>query len=204
MSYKLPILNYSYDSLEPYIDTETMKIHHTKHHQAYVNNTNTILQGTKFKHLPIFDLLPKLNSINLEHKIMLQNNSGGHANHILFWNGLKVGTVLTDNLKIALKDNFGSIEAFKYKFETLASNHFGSGWIWLVKLNNMLRIVSTVNQNNPLMGVNLAGVEGYPILCLDVWEHAYYLRYKNNRNDYIRSFWSIVNWDEASKRFNNS
>ncbi|XBC40911.1 MAG: Fe-Mn family superoxide dismutase [Buchnera aphidicola (Nurudea yanoniella)] len=204
MSYTLPELSYSYDSLEPYLDQETMRIHHLKHHQAYINNTNDILKNNNdlCTTISIENLISKLQKINVKNKISLQNNAGGHANHKLFWTMLKIGTILTGDLKVSLENNFGSIEKFKEKFEKLAMGHFGSGWIWLVKENGKLSITSTINQNNPLMGKDISGTSGFPIFGLDVWEHAYYLQYKNNRMDYIKSFWNVINWDEASKRFN--
>ncbi|XBC42972.1 MAG: Fe-Mn family superoxide dismutase [Buchnera aphidicola (Kaburagia rhusicola ensigallis)] len=202
MKYTLPALSYAYNSLEPYLDEKTMRIHHIKHHQAYVNNTNDILYNSNFINLSIDILISQLDIIDVSNKIKLQNNAGGHANHSLFWTILKLGTVLEGDLKIAIKDNFGSITNFKEEFERIAINHFGSGWVWLVKNNEKLSIVTTVNQNNPLMGQNISGVSGFPILCLDIWEHAYYLKYQNRRMDYIRAFWNVINWDEASKRFN--
>ncbi|XBC38347.1 MAG: Fe-Mn family superoxide dismutase [Buchnera aphidicola (Floraphis choui)] len=202
MSYILPLLPYSYDSLEPYLDEKTMRIHHTKHHQAYINNTNDILYDSDFVNLSIEDLVSKLNSINVSNKIGLRNNAGGHANHSLFWKILKIGTVLKGNFKIVLENNFGSIENFKKKFETVAMSHFGSGWVWLVKQNKKLFISTTMNQDTPLMGKDISGISGFPIFGLDIWEHAYYLKYQNRRIDYIRAFWNILDWNEVSNRFN--
>ncbi|WP_422667137.1 Fe-Mn family superoxide dismutase [Buchnera aphidicola] len=200
MSYFLPPLPYSYNALEPFYDERTMRIHHTKHHQNYVNNTNTILENTTFSSLSIEELISIFSEIILDNKIALQNNAGGHINHILFWKGLKTNTLLTGDLKKEIEKQFGSIEIFKQKFEEASLNHVGSGWIWLVKQNNNLSIVSTKNQDNPLMGIEISGTYGTPILCLDVWEHAYYLKYENRRLDYVRSFWNVVNWEEASDR----
>jgi len=201
MSYSLPILSYSYNALEPYFDEETMKIHHTKHHQNYVNNTNAILEKTNFSLLSIEELMSIFNEISLENKTVLQNNAGGHLNHSLFWKGLKIGTVLQGELKSEINKQFNCIENFKSKFEEKALNHFGSGWVWLVNQNGVLSIVSTKNQDNPLMGKLISGTYGNPIIGLDLWEHAYYLKYQNRRLDYIQSFWNVVNWDEAAERF---
>ncbi|XBC44537.1 MAG: Fe-Mn family superoxide dismutase [Buchnera aphidicola (Schlechtendalia peitan)] len=202
MYYTLPLLSYSYDSLEPYFDERTMRIHHTKHHQAYINNTNDILRHNNIKNMSIEDLISNLCVLDVNNKIGLQNNAGGHANHSLFWSILKLGTILTGNLKTAIENDFGSIENFKRAFETISIKHFGSGWIWLVKENGKLSIVSTINQNNPLMGRKISGVSGFPIFGLDIWEHAYYLKYQNRRIDYIRSFWNVIDWDKVSERFN--
>ncbi|AYN24856.1 Fe-Mn family superoxide dismutase [Buchnera aphidicola] len=201
MSYFLPNLSYSYNALEPFFDEETMKIHHTKHHQNYINNTNSILEKTSFSSLSIEELMSIFNEISLENKTALRNNAGGHINHSLFWKGLKIGTSLQGDLKSEINKQFGSIESFKRKFEDVALNHFGSGWVWLVNQNGLLSVVSTINQDNPLMGKSISGTYGYPIIGLDIWEHAYYLKYQNRRLDYIKSFWNVVNWDEASDRF---
>lgn len=202
VTYKLPILNYSYDEFEPYIDAETMYIHYTKHHQTYVNNINNILKSTCTPFLPIEKLIMNLNSLKIEKKIVLCNNAGGHFNHILFWKGLKKDTSLKGNLKKLIEEQFGSFEEFQNQFNHIAVSLFGSGWIWLILKNNRLSIVTTVNQDNPLMKDSVTNVcVGYPIIALDVWEHAYYLRYKNKRIDYIKSFWKIINWDEATHRF---
>ncbi|XBC39902.1 MAG: Fe-Mn family superoxide dismutase [Buchnera aphidicola (Chaetogeoica yunlongensis)] len=202
MVYKLPSLKYSYDALEPHFDEETMRIHHTKHHQTYINNTNNILINTSYCNLSIQELVSNLNIMVIDNKLSLQNNSGGHLNHTLFWTGLKTNSILNCDFEDVLKKNFGSFESFKNAFEQKAMNHFGSGWIWLIKRDdNTLYIASTINQNNPLMGIKISGVSGKPILGLDLWEHAYYLKYKNNRIDYINSFWNVVNWDEISTRF---
>lgn len=132
---------------------------------------------------------------------MLRNNAGGHANHSLFWKGLKKGTQLTSDLKAAIERDFGSVDAFKEKFEQAAATRFGSGWAWLVYKDGKLAVVSTANQDSPLMGESVSGASGYPIVGLDVWEHAYYLKYQNRRPDYIKAFWDVVNWDEAAQRF---
>ncbi|AWH90580.1 superoxide dismutase [Mn] [Buchnera aphidicola (Melanaphis sacchari)] len=200
MSYLLPSLSYSYDSLEPFFDEETMKIHHTKHHQNYINNTNFILEKTAFSSLSIYELISILKEITLENKDALRNNAGGHINHILFWKTLKKDTVLPDILKIEIEKQFRDFESFKDQFEKIALNHFGSGWVWLVNQNGTLSIVSTVNQDNPLMGKYISNTYGNPIMGIDLWEHAYYLKYQNRKLEYIKSFWNVVNWNEVSSR----
>ena len=201
MSYSLPSLPYAYDALEPHFDKQTMEIHHTKHHQTYVNNANAALEGTEFADLPVDELITKLDQLPAYKKGPLRNNAGGHANHSLFWKGLKTGTTLQGELKAAIEKDFGSVEKFQEEFEKAAATRFGSGWAWLVKKGDKLAVVSTANQDNPLMGEAIAGVSGYPIIGLDVWEHAYYLKYQNKRPDYIKAFWNVVNWDEAAARF---
>ncbi|WAI18101.1 MAG: superoxide dismutase [Mn] [Buchnera aphidicola (Acyrthosiphon caraganae)] len=200
MTYTLPSLPYSYNALEPFFDEKTMIIHHTKHHQNYINNSNSILKNTPFSSLSIDELISIFNEIIVKDKNLLRNNAGGHINHSFFWTSLKLGTVLTNDLKIEIEKQFGTIEAFKEKFETVALNHFGSGWVWLVNQNGVLSIVSTINQDNPLMGKLISNTYGYPIIGLDLWEHAYYLKYQNRRLDYIKSFWNVVNWEKASDR----
>ncbi|MBJ2118227.1 MULTISPECIES: superoxide dismutase [Mn] [Proteus] len=203
MSYTLPALPYAYDALEPHFDERTMEIHHTKHHQTYVNNTNTALEKLpELAGLEIDELVKNLHKVSADQRTFLRNNAGGHSNHSLFWKGLKLGTQLQGSLKEAIERDFGSVEAFKELFEKAAASRFGSGWAWLVlKDDGKLAVVSTANQDSPLMGEELAGASGYPIIGLDVWEHAYYLKYQNRRPDYIKAFWSVVNWDEAQKRF---
>lgn len=198
MSYILPSLPYSYDALEPFFDEQTMRIHHTKHHQNYINNANNILEKTTFASLSIQELISILNEIILDNKNALRNNAGGHINHSFFWKSLKTGTTLTVDLKREIEKQFNCIDSFKQQFETVALNHFGSGWVWLVNQNGVLSIVSTVNQDNPLMGKNISNTYGIPIIGLDLWEHAYYLQYQNRRLDYIKSFWNVVNWERAS------
>ncbi|MXP67641.1 superoxide dismutase [Mn] [Pantoea sp. Aalb] len=203
MSYLLPSLPYAYDALEPFFDKQTMELHHTKHHQSYVNNANLALENTEFKTLSVNELISKLDQLPKNKKEMLRNNAGGHANHSFFWKGLKKGTTLQGTLKLAIEKDFNSVNQFQEEFEKVALARFGSGWIWLIKKEDKLSIVSTANQDNPLMGENIIGISGYPILALDVWEHAYYLKYQNRRNDYIKAFWNVVNWNEALDIFNN-
>jgi len=205
MSYNLPSLPYAYDALEPYFDKQTMEIHHTKHHQTYVNNANAALESLpEFANLPVDELIKKLDQVPADKKTALRNNGGGHANHSLFWKGLKVGTTLHGELKTAIERDFGSVDAFKETFEKAAATRFGSGWAWLVLKDHKLAVVSTANQDSPLMGEAISGASGYPIVALDVWEHAYYLKYQNRRPDYIKAFWNVVNWDEAAKRFSEA
>ncbi|UVK79441.1 MAG: superoxide dismutase (Mn) [Sodalis sp. Ffu] len=205
MSFTLPSLPYGYEALEPYFDKKTMEIHHIKHHQTYVNNANAALENLPaFANLPIDELLQKLDDLPEDKKTVLRNNAGGHANHDLFWKGLKQGTILQGDLKNAIERDFGSVDTFKETFEKSAAARFGSGWAWLVKKDGKLVVLSTANQDNPLMGNVISGVSGYPILGLDVWEHAYYLKYQNRRPDYIKSFWNVVNWDEAAFRLSHS
>ncbi|MFP1743654.1 superoxide dismutase [Mn] [Lonsdalea quercina] len=203
MSYTLPSLPYAYDALEPHFDKQTMEIHHSKHHQTYVNNSNAALESLpEFAKLSPEELITKLDQVPADKKTALRNNVGGHANHSLFWKGLKLDTTLTGDLKAAIERDFGSVDTFKETFEKAAATRFGSGWAWLVlKDDGKLAVVSTANQDSPLMGEAISGASGYPIIALDVWEHAYYLKFQNRRPDYIKAFWSVVNWDEAAKRF---
>ncbi|AKG15272.1 superoxide dismutase [Mn] [Moraxella bovoculi] len=201
MAFVLPELGYAYDALEPHFDKETMEIHHSKHHQAYVNNANAALEGTEWADKSAEEVIANLDKIPADKHTAVRNNAGGHANHSLFWTILKTGTELSGSLKEAIERDFGSVDAFKEEFEKAAQTRFGSGWAWLVKQGDKLAVVSTANQDSPLMGKSVAGCEGQPIIGLDVWEHAYYLKYQNKRPDYIKAFWNVVNWDEAQKRF---
>ncbi|MEM8206312.1 superoxide dismutase [Mn] [Morganella morganii] len=202
MSYVLPALPYAYDALEPHFDKMTMEIHHTKHHQTYVNNTNTALEAfPEIAGLDIDDLIAQLDKFPADKRTFIRNNAGGHSNHSMFWKGLKTGTTLQGDLKAAIERDFGSVEVFQAEFEKAAATRFGSGWAWLVLKDGKLAVVSTANQDSPLMGEAISGTSGYPIIGLDVWEHAYYLKFQNRRPDYIKAFWSVVNWDEAAARF---
>lgn len=201
--YTLPKLNYAYDALEPHIDKTTMEIHHSKHHQAYVNNLNKALE-TLDKSLA--DQSKSLESIFAKMSQFpesVRNNAGGHYNHSLFWNLLtpKGGGNPTGTLSAAISNTFGSFEEFKKQFAEAATKRFGSGWAWLVVQDGKLSIGSTPNQDNPLMRLKGKGLKGKPVLALDVWEHAYYLKNQNRRADYIASFWNVVNWEEAEKLF---
>ena len=203
MAYTLPPLGYGYDALEPHFDTMTMEIHHSKHHQTYVTNLNNALKDHELSALAIDDLVSQMDKVPTDKKTAVRNAGGGHANHSLFWKGLKTGTTLSGDLEAAIKSAFGSIDDFKAQFEKAAASVFGSGWAWLVLQNGGkdLKIVTTANQDSPLMGEAVAGASGFPVLGLDVWEHAYYLKFQNRRPDYIKAFWEVVNWDEAAKRF---
>jgi Fe-Mn family superoxide dismutase len=205
MAYQLPKLPYAYDALEPHIDARTMEIHHTRHHQAYIDNANKALEGTGMADLPVEELITKLGQVSADKKNALRNNAGGHANHSLFWTVMRGGQSGNNGpsgeLAQAIEQAFGSMDAFKEKFEDAAKTRFGSGWAWLVVQNGGLAVVSTANQDNPLMGESVAGVSGTPLLGVDVWEHAYYLNYQNKRPDYLKAFWNVVNWDEVARRY---
>lgn len=195
--YELPPLPYSYDALEPYIDTMTMEIHYTKHHGAYVNNLNNAIANTDMEKLSLEDLLINVS----KYPVAVRNNGGGHYNHTLFWQ------IMTKNgggepkaeLKKAIESTFGSFENFKAKLTEAALTRFGSGWAWLVVNKGQLVIGSTPNQDNPLMDVS--ELKGIPILGIDVWEHAYYLKYQNRRNEYVANFYNVINWDEVTARY---
>lgn len=198
MTYKLPDLPYAHDALEPYIDEETMKIHHGKHHAAYVNNANAALEGHEdLQKLSVEELLTKLDEVPVEIRTALRNNAGGHANHSLFWEILSPSgdEEPTGALADAIKETFGSLDDFKEEFETAATGQFGSGWAWLVVDNGELKVTSTPNQDSPLSNGQT------PILGVDVWEHAYYLNYQNRRPDYVKAFWKVVNWEEVARRY---
>jgi Fe-Mn family superoxide dismutase len=199
MSFELPSLKYSYDSLEPHIDAKTMEIHHGKHHAGYTNNLNNAIKGTSMENLSIEEALSKLDITNLA----VRNNGGGFFNHCLFWNVMSPngGGNPTGDLMSALNDSFGSFDEFKLAFSKAAGTRFGSGWAWLcVHPGGKLEVCSTANQDNPLM--NGIGCGGFPILGLDVWEHAYYLNYQNRRPDYIAGFFNVINWEAVSDSFN--
>jgi len=198
MAYKLPELPYAYDALEPHIDKETMNIHHTKHHNAYVTNLNAALEGNEeLLSKSIEDLIADLDAVPEAKRTAVRNNGGGHANHSLFWEVLSPegGGAPTGALAEAIDKKFGSFDKFKELFATAGATRFGSGWAWLSLNDGELEITSTANQDSPIMEGNT------PILGLDVWEHAYYLNYQNRRPDYMAAFWNVVNWDEVAKRF---
>ena len=204
--YTLPSLPYSYDALEPHIDAKTMEIHHTKHHQAYIDKLNAALEGTEFAGKPIEEVIANLSKIPEAKRGAVRNHGGGHANHSLFWTLMspKGGGEPSGDLADAINSAFGSVKKFKEEFSTAAANRFGSGWAWLVSDGGKLSIVSTANQDSPLMGKEVAGCSGTPLLGLDVWEHAYYLKYQNKRPDYIKAFWEVVNWEEVQRRFKSA
>jgi Fe-Mn family superoxide dismutase len=193
-SFTLPALPYAFDALEPHIDRLTMEIHHDRHHKAYVDNLNKALPGTT---KTIEEILATVST----QPVAVRNNGGGHWNHSFFWNvlGPAKGTKPSEALAKQIDADFGSFDAFKAEFTKAATSRFGSGWAWLIMKDGKLVISSTPNQDNPLMDV--ADVKGQPILALDVWEHAYYLKYMNKRADYIAAFWNLVNWDFVSTNF---
>lgn len=199
MPFTLPPLPYASDALEPFIDKTTMEIHHDKHHGAYVNNLNKALESApELQSKTVEELLANNYAIVPEKiRTAVRNNGGGHANHSLFWQLLKVngGAKPSGDLGAAIDSAFGNFDGFKEKFAAAAGGRFGSGWAWLVKSGSQLEILSTANQDSPLADGK------YPVLGLDVWEHAYYLKYQNRRPDYVAAFWNVVNWDEAAKRF---
>lgn len=198
MPFELPKLNYSYSELEPYIDAKTMEIHHTKHHQTYITNLTTALSShPDLAAKSILDLITSLETLPEELKTPVRNNGGGHYNHTLFWEMLspqqkEIPSVLNE----ALSNSFGSIELFKTEFKKAALGRFGSGWAWLIKQGSELKIVSTPNQDNPLMEDASTSI----LLGLDVWEHAYYLNYQNRRADYVDAFWSVANWEYVASK----
>ena len=199
MAFELPKLNYAFDALEPNIDAKTMEIHYGKHHNGYTNNLNNIISGTDNEGKSIEDICK---SLDLENK-GLRNNGGGYYNHNLFWEimGPNGGGMPSGEISESINSNFGSFENFKEEFSKAAATRFGSGWAWLcAHPDGKLEICSTANQDNPLMP---NGCGGNPILCLDVWEHAYYLNYQNRRPDYINAFFNVINWEEVNNRFIN-
>ena len=197
MAFTLPALPYAYEALEPHIDTTTMKIHHGKHHQAYVDNLNKAIAGTEHESKTLDQLVAIAGSISPA----VRNNGGGHWNHSFFWESMAPGAggTPTGKLADAINAAFGSFDAFKEKFSAAGMTRFGSGWAWLISRDGKLEVSSTPNQDNPLM--DISELKGFPVLGLDVWEHAYYLKYQNRRPDYINAWWNIVNWDFISKRF---
>ena len=198
MVFTLPELEYGYDALEPYIDARTMEIHHTRHHASYTNNLNAAIEGTDMEGLSMEELLRNIS----KYPVAVRNNGGGFYNHNLFWNVMSPdgGGTPSGALLDAINGSFGSYDEFKEQFSKAAATRFGSGWAWLLVNNGGLVISSTPNQDNPLM--DIAEVKGLPILGLDVWEHAYYLKYQNRRPDYVAAFWNIINWKEVENRFN--
>lgn len=197
MAFTLAPLPYPYDALEPHIDKETMQIHHDKHHQAYVNNLNKAIEGTANENKTLDDLVKHAGSISAA----VRNNGGGHWNHDFFWNSLSKsgGGKPSGKLADAINSAFGSFEAFVEKFDQAGATRFGSGWAWLISKDGKLEVSSTPNQDNPLMDV--AETKGTPLFGVDVWEHAYYLKYQNKRADYLKAVWNVVNWEKVSERF---
>lgn len=205
MAYELPPLPYPNNALEPHIDAQTMEIHHDRHHKAYVDNVNKAIAGNVALESKSIDELMKALASSVPDAIKgpVRNNGGGHWNHSFFWRiiGPKAGGSPSGKLADDIKAAFGSLDDFKSKFEAAGLGRFGSGWAWLLVNNGKLEIASTANQDNPLMGKAIAGIEGTPILGVDVWEHAYYLKYQNKRADYLKAFWNVVNWNEVAKHY---
>lgn len=197
MAFELPALTYATDALEPHIDKTTMEIHHGKHHQAYVDNLNKALTGTEGESQNIEDLMKNIS----KYPAAVRNNGGGHFNHTLYWSVMSPngGGSPSGDLAKAINDAFGSFDEFKKKFAEAGATRFGSGWAWLTAGDGKVQVSSTPNQDNPLM--DIAETKGTPILGMDVWEHAYYLKYQNKRPDYIAAFWNVVNWDAVADRY---
>jgi Fe-Mn family superoxide dismutase len=197
MAFTLPALPYAHDALEPHIDAQTMQIHHGKHHQAYVDNLNKAIAGTPNENKSLEELVKAAGSISPA----VRNNGGGHWNHSFFWELLapNAGGQPSGALADAINDVFGSFDSFKEKFNAAGATRFGSGWAWLIINNGTLQITSTPNQDNPLMDV--AEVKGTPILGIDVWEHAYYLKYQNRRPEYMNAIWNAINWNKVAEHF---
>jgi Fe-Mn family superoxide dismutase len=200
MAFTLPALPYAPAALEPFIDALTMKIHHDKHHQAYVENLNKAIAGTPHEKKSLEDLVKAAGTLSPA----LRNNGGGHWNHSFFWEILapNAGGKPSGKLAESIDADFGSFESFKEKFNQAGNTRFGSGWAWLIEQDGKLVVASTPNQDNPLMDV--AEVKGTPILGVDVWEHAYYLKYQNRRAEYLNAFWNLVNWKEVNKKYEAS
>lgn len=199
MAFTLPPLPYAYNALEPHIDEQTMKIHHDKHHQAYVDNLNKAIAGTEHENKSLEDLIANAGKISPA----VRNNGGGHWNHTFFWDILSAdGGAPSGSLAEAINSAFGSFDEFKAKFNTAGATRFGSGWAWLIVKDGKLEVTSTPNQDNPLMDV--AEVKGTPILGVDVWEHAYYLKYQNKRPDYLAAIWNVINWKKVQENFDKA
>jgi len=205
MAYELPKLDYAYDALEPHIDARTMEIHHSKHHQAYINNVNAALKDhVALAAVDVNTLIAGLDKVTEAIRTVVRNNGGGHSNHSFFWKilGPGKGGAPKGQLAAAINASFGSFDKLKEDFAKAAAGRFGSGWAWLVvNGDKKLAVGSTANQDSPLMGKAVAGIEGTPVIGLDVWEHAYYLKYQNRRPDYIAAFWNVVNWDAADANY---
>jgi Fe-Mn family superoxide dismutase len=195
--YTLPTLDYSYDALEPYIDARTMEIHHSRHHAGYTNKFNAAIENENLSSKSIRDIFANVSN----HSDAVRNNGGGFFNHKLYWKAMSPngGSKPKGQLMSSIEKDFGSFDSFKEKFSTAAKTRFGSGWAWLVRTNDGLKVTSTPNQDNPLM--DIAEVKGEPLLGIDVWEHAYYLKYQNKRGDYVNAFWNVINWNYVNELF---
>jgi Fe-Mn family superoxide dismutase len=199
MAFTLPPLPYAFDALEPHIDAQTMQIHHDKHHQAYVDNLNKAIAGTEHENKSLEELIASAGKISPA----VRNNGGGHWNHSFFWEILvKGGGQPSGKLADAINQTFGSLDALKEKVNTAGATRFGSGWAWLIVKDGKLEVSSTPNQDNPLMDV--AEVKGKPILGIDVWEHAYYLKYQNRRPEYLTNIWNVINWNKVAEHFDKA
>lgn len=204
MAYELPSLPYPANALEPHIDTKTMEIHHGKHHQAYVTNLNKALEAApELASKPVDELIADLGAVPEAIRGPVRNNGGGHSNHTFFWSIMSPdgGGEPAGKLGEAIAAKFGSFADFKTKLEAAGVGRFGSGWAWLVVTGGGLEIVSTANQDSPLMGKAVAGAEGTPVIGVDVWEHAYYLNYQNRRPDYLKAFWNVIDWAKAGENY---
>ncbi len=204
MAYELPKLPYANNALEPHIDAKTMEIHHTKHHQAYITNANNLLKDhPELAALEVNTLIADLSKVPEAIRGGVRNNAGGHSNHSFFWTimGPGKGGAPKGKLAAAIDAELGGFAKFKEDFAKAGATRFGSGWAWLVVQNGKLAVGSTANQDSPLMGKAVAGLEGKPVIGLDVWEHAYYLNYQNRRPDYITAFWNVVDWDAAEANY---
>ena len=197
MPFQVPDLPYDYAALEPHIDEQTMRLHHDKHHQAYVDKANAALEGTEWADKPVEDVLANLNALPEDKRTPVRNNAGGHANHSLFWQLMSPdgGGEPEGALADAIADAFGDADSLRQKLNDAGVNQFGSGWAWLVKDGSSLAVLSTANQDSPILQGQT------PLLGIDVWEHAYYLRYQNRRPDYLAAWWNVVNWAEVARRF---
>lgn len=197
MAFEVPPLPYDYNALEPHIDEETMRLHHDKHHQAYVDKANEALKGTPLEGKPVEEVLATLSQLPEDKQAAVRNNAGGHHNHTLFWESMSPngGGEPTGELAEAINQAFGSFEAFKEQFEANGVAQFGSGWTWLVLENGQLKATKTPNQDSPILQGQI------PLLGNDVWEHAYYLTYRNRRPDYLKAWWNVVNWDKVAERY---
>jgi Fe-Mn family superoxide dismutase len=197
MAYEVPPLPYDYAALEPHIDEQTMRLHHDKHHQAYVDKANGALDGTEHEGKPIEEVIANLDALPADIKGVVRNNGGGHLNHSLFWESMSPsgGGEPSGDLASAISDAFGSFDAFKEQFEAAGANQFGSGWAWLVVDGGALKVTSSANQDNPITNGQT------PLLGNDVWEHAYYLKYNNRRPEYLKAWWNVVDWGKVAERF---
>lgn len=200
MAFELPKLAYAYDALEPHIDARTMEIHHTKHHQAYINNANNALEGTSLEGKSVEEVLKNISSLPQDKQQAVINNAGGHANHSLFWQVMapNAGGQPSGELGDAINSALGGFDSFKEAFAKAAATRFGSGWAWLCLKDGKLQVCSTANQDSPIMS------GATPLLGLDVWEHAYYLNYQNRRPDYVQAWWNVVNWDKVAELYKSA